>query len=123
MHAAMDIGVVPALVVVHRVDHACRALRRGAVVQVSQRPAAHHARQDGKFAAHGLDVEGAVVVGECDIFHRNFRSSCESGNWLINAFSIAERAEVTDIPVSTSARKAYTSKLCAVARSRPRDSM
>ena len=77
----------------------------------------------GKLAAHGVHVETAGRSANADVFHRKFRSSCESGNWAIKAFSIAARADATDMPVSTSARNAYTSRLCAVSRSRPRDSM
>ena len=122
MNAAMNIGVVMAFVVIDGLDDALCALRRGAVVQVGQRLAVHHARQNRELPARGLDIEDPVRMGECNIVHRNFRKICESGNWLISAFSIAERAELTDMPVSTSARKAKTSRLWAVSRSRPRDS-
>src|SRR5258708_33437158 len=115
--------MVTAFVVIDGIDHRGRTLRRGAVVQIRQRSAVHHACKHGEPPAHGVHVEFHGSIGQCDIFHRNFRSVVESGNWAISAFSIACRAEGTDMPVSTSARKAYTSRLCAVARSRPRESM
>ena len=106
VHAAMNIGVVMPFVVIHCIDHALRALRRGAVVQVGQRLAMNHAAQDRKLPPSGLDIEDPVGFGQCNIVHLNFRRICASGNWLISAFSIAERAELTDMPVSTSARNA-----------------
>src|SRR6202044_2674339 len=123
MHAAVYVGVMTALIVVDGVDHHARTLSRGAVVQVRQRLAVHRARQNGELPAQRVHVETGGAIGQCNIFHRNFRSVCESGSWGINAFSIAARADSTDMPVSTSARNANTSRLCAVSRSRPRDSM
>jgi len=123
VNAAVYVGVVTALVVIDGLDHRDRTLRRGAVVQIGQRLAAHHAPQHGELPAQGVDVEFYRPFGQCCALHRNFRSVCESGNWAISAFSIAVRAEATDMPVSTSARKAYTRRLCAVSRSKPRDSM
>src|SRR5271170_4685568 len=123
MHAAVYVGVVTALIVVDGVDHRAWALSRGAIIQVRQRLAVHGARQNGELPAQRVHIEGGGEIGQCDIFHRNFRSVCESGSWEINAFSMAARADSTDMPVSTSARNANTSRLCAVSRSRPRDSM
>src|ERR1700722_9332382 len=123
MHAAVNVGVVVAFVVVDSVDHGGGALSGRAVVQIGQRLAAHHARQDRKLAPHGVHVESGGSFSEGDILHRKFRRVCESGNWGINACSCAALAEATDMPVRTSARNAYTSRLCAVVRSRPRESM
>ena len=106
MHAAMNVGVVMAFVVIDRIDDRIRTLRGGAVVQVSERFAVHHAGQHRKFAAHGQHVEGWMLIEHGNVLHRNFRSTCESGNWAISAFSMAARAEGTDMPVSTSARNA-----------------
>src|SRR5580692_3722141 len=115
MHAAVNVGVMMPFVVIHCVDDGLRPLRRGAVVQIDQWLAVHQPRENRELGARGLDVEGAVgavglsaAVGlsEGGVCHRNFRCVCESGSWLISVFSMAARAEFTDMPVSTSARKA-----------------
>src|ERR1700676_3041808 len=111
MDAAMYVGVMVTFVVIDGVNHGGRTLCRGAVVQIGQRLAAHHARQYRKLPPHGVHVESLGPVSECYVLHRNFRRVCESGNWEINALSIAARAEATDMPVRTSARNAYTSRL------------
>ena len=102
----MYVGVMVPLVVVDRIDDALRALRRGAIVQVGQRLAVDHPGKNRELTACRLDIEGQVGIREGNVVHRNFRKICESGNWLMSAFSIAARAELTDMPVSTSARKA-----------------
>ena len=59
MHAAMDVGMVMAFVIVHRIDDALGALRRGAIVQIGQGLAVDHARQDREMPPRGLDVEAS----------------------------------------------------------------
>ena len=85
--------MVTALVVIHGLDDRVGALRRGAVVQIRERLAAHSARQNGKAAAHRVHVETGGPIGQCYVFHRKFRNLCESGNWAIKAVSIAARAD------------------------------
>ena len=56
VQAAVDVGVFLGIGPRHRVDHRLRLLRRGAVVEIDQRPPVHLAREDRKVAAHRLDV-------------------------------------------------------------------
>ena len=56
MHAAVDVGIVIAIVFVQRLDDLARLLRGGGIVQVHQGLAAHGLLQDGKVlpvALHG----------------------------------------------------------------------
>ena len=106
MHTAVNVGVVVALIVIDRADDRIWPLRRGAVVQISDRFAVHQAREHRKLAAHGEHVEGGNRIEYGNVLHRKFRSTCESGSWVIKALSMALRAEPTDMSVSTSARNA-----------------
>ena len=56
--AAMRIGVVAAVVVIHRVDHRSGFLRRGGTVQVNQWAPVNPPGEDGEVVANLLDVEG-----------------------------------------------------------------
>ncbi len=56
VQSAVHVGVFHRIGLGDRVDHRLRLLRRGAVVEIDQRPAVHLARQDRKVAAHRLDV-------------------------------------------------------------------
>ena len=57
VHAAMDIGVIEAIVVVQRLDHRRRLLGGGGVVEVHQRLAVHHLAQNREIRAHARDIE------------------------------------------------------------------
>ena len=105
MHAAMDVGVMHPLVFVHRRDDAARALRGGAVVEISERLAVHRAAENREFTAYGCDVESHGCWSECGI-HRKPCSVCESGSCRISSLSIATRAALSVMSVSTSARNA-----------------
>ena len=63
MNAAMDVGVVVTFVVIHCVDDTLGPLGRGAIVQIGQWLAVHHASQYRELAARGIDVEGTISVG------------------------------------------------------------
>ena len=93
VNAAMNVGVVMPLVIVHRVDHALRALGGGAIVQISQRLAMDQAGQDRELRRAASTSKMRWVAARAILVHRKFRSICESGNWLISAFSMADRAE------------------------------
>ena len=56
VQAAVDVGVLLGIGPRHRVDHRLRLLRRGAVVEIDQRPSVHLAREDRKVAANRVDV-------------------------------------------------------------------
>jgi len=57
MNAAMDIGVMMAFVVVHRIDDEARTLPLGAIVEVRQGPAVDDAGEHREVAPHGVHVE------------------------------------------------------------------
>ena len=66
MHAAMDIGILLAVITVDGVDDRLRLLRRGAVIEIDQGPAVHLARKNGKVAAYAVDIKWHSGVLGCD---------------------------------------------------------
>ncbi len=57
MHAPMDVGVVPLVVLTNRINDHLRLLGRGCIVQVNQHPAAHSVPEDRKVTADLLHIE------------------------------------------------------------------
>ena len=58
VQAAVHVGVLEAVGVIHRLDHRARLLRRGAVVEIDERLAVDLAEQDREVGADALDVVG-----------------------------------------------------------------
>src|SRR6185437_15835743 len=57
VHATVDIGMLVALVMLHRAQHRKRALRGGGAVEIGERPSMHGRGENRKIAAHRLDIE------------------------------------------------------------------
>ena len=57
MHAAMDVGILPTHETVDRLDHRPGLLRRGAAVQIDERPAVDLAGENRELLAYLIDVE------------------------------------------------------------------
>src|SRR5690606_4693728 len=93
MGSAVHIGVVAAVVVADGVDHRQRLLGGGGVVQVHQGVAVDLPLENGKVAAHRVDIEGlgrgcGAIRGQCFrncLTHR--KSLANSGSWPNRAAS------------------------------------
>lgn len=57
MRSAVDVGVVLAVVVIHRIEHGGRSLRGGGVIEIHECVVMHRSVEDGKVATSALDVE------------------------------------------------------------------
>ena len=100
VHAAVDVGVVVLVDVVHRVHDLARRLRRGRRVEVGERVAVDLAREDRKVGAQreGVERRRGHVGGVCGSgLHRGSVPPCE--------------AHLTRVPIPC----------CTVGRGAPRD--
>jgi hypothetical protein len=122
VHAAMHIGVMQALVVVHGGDDTGRPLRGRGAVEKHQRLAVNLAREDREIAPHAFRV---VTRRRCRIGAHvaNSPSSADTSfNWAAIRCSISARNSVQSTRDTASSMKAHCSSVCAVRRSMPRDS-
>ena len=71
VHGAVHIGVLVAIVVIHRAQHGFGLLRGRAIVQIGETAAAHRLHQDRKIGADARQVErprsGRVGAGRADV--------------------------------------------------------
>src|SRR5690606_38683075 len=112
--AAVDIGVVVAVVVADRLDHRLGFLHGGGVVEVHQRLAVDLLIQNRKRSPHGGNVEITLHPGIHDGCSCTTKASCNTG---LTSSPTAARGSASMI----SPRKAKLSSARAEASSMPRE--
>src|ERR671934_1396458 len=75
MYAAVDVGVVLAVVLVDGAQHRLRLLGRRGIVQINQRLPIHLLVEDGEVTTYLLDIESRMPAGDREFAGNHIGSS------------------------------------------------